>query len=139
MLLLNCFCFKCVKMTVTILRNPWTVAGIVMVILMVLRTPMAHCRGVPSKCWRANLQRPQIWELIAWVLWSLGSGVLHSDQIPGRIWKGSYDIPVFSSSGKRILLDFLFQIPAVEERVISLREKTGNSELEEKEKVHFYT
>ncbi|XP_039712212.1 HLA class II histocompatibility antigen, DQ beta 1 chain-like isoform X1 [Pteropus medius] len=48
MLLLNCFCFKCVKMTVTILRNPWTVAGIVMVILMVLRTPMAHCRGVPK-------------------------------------------------------------------------------------------
>ncbi|XP_016002537.2 HLA class II histocompatibility antigen, DQ beta 1 chain isoform X1 [Rousettus aegyptiacus] len=48
MLLLNCFCFKCVKMTVTILRNSWTVAGIVMVILMVLRTPMAHRRGVPK-------------------------------------------------------------------------------------------
>uniref|UniRef100_A0A8C6EZJ4 Uncharacterized protein n=1 Tax=Marmota marmota marmota TaxID=9994 RepID=A0A8C6EZJ4_MARMA len=38
------------KMTVIIPRNLWIKAGIVMVVLMVLRTPMANRRDSPSKC-----------------------------------------------------------------------------------------
>ncbi|KAB1261607.1 BoLa class II histocompatibility antigen; DQB*0101 beta chain [Camelus dromedarius] len=48
MLLLNRSCFQGGRMRVTISRNPWTAAGIVMVIFMVLRTSMAHGRGAPK-------------------------------------------------------------------------------------------
>ena len=105
MFFLHDFCFKSRQMTVTIIRNPWTVAGIVMVVLMVLRTPMAHCREAPRKSWTTTLQQSQIWELISWGLWGLGLGVFFSDKILGRIWKVCYHCPNFSSLEKIILLD----------------------------------
>lgn len=105
MFFLHDFCFKSRQMTVTIIRNPWIVAEIVMVVLMVLRTPMAHCREAPRKSWTTTLQQSQIWELISWGLWGLGLGVFFSDKIPGRIWKVCYHCPNFSSLEKIILLD----------------------------------
>lgn len=62
--LLHGFCFKSRQMTVIIPRDAWTVAGIVMIVLMVLRTPMAHQGEAPRKGWAATLEQCQIWELI---------------------------------------------------------------------------
>lgn len=69
-------------MTVITPRDAWTVAGIVMIVLMVLRTPMVHHGEAPRKGWAATLEQCQIWELICWGLWGSGLGLLYSRQNP---------------------------------------------------------